>query len=93
MASTEPPPPHKYELIFIALYISQTTILDYSCLQSSYLTIFFSFDRKRYFEAQTTAPEGLHAIIYRVDLRVLIFNTGHFVTLLSVRIFALKCNT
>ena len=54
---------HKYKLKFTALHIFQAKILDYRCLYSCYLTIFLLFDRKRYFEAQTTAPEGLHATI------------------------------
>ena len=54
---------HRYKLKFTVLHIFQTKILDYGCLYSCYLTIFLLFDRKRYFEAQTTAPEGLHDTI------------------------------
>ena len=65
---------HKYELKFTALHIFQTKILDYSCLYSCYFSIFLLFDRKRYFEAQTTVPEGLHATICLKQIGTLWWN-------------------
>ena len=39
-----------------------------------YLTIFLPFDHKRYFEAQTAALEGLHAIIWLMQTGIFWWN-------------------
>ena len=66
----------------------------YYCITTSFTSIFekhlTSLSLNEYNAKETMR---VLCITNRVDLKVSIVHSGHFVTLLPVRIFALKCNT
>ena len=73
----------KYELIFSAIYIFQTKILEYSCwlviINTISLTTFPPFDRKRYFEATNNCTQWFaRHNLFDANLHTLVKRCGCF---------------